>query len=90
LQLEKPSEREPVRRFGSVDGGLFDAIVNRCVEAGKMCMHQMMHIDAHGGAGKGGVTGVVRQASARGVERPVVAALCTPDNPTGAPIVATP
>lgn len=90
LQLEKPSEREPVRRYASVEDGLFGAIVNRCVEPGKMCMHQMMHIDAQGGAGKGAVRGVVRQASARGVERPVVAAYCSPDNPTGAPIAAAP
>ena len=31
LQLEKPSEREPVRRYSVVTAGLYDAIVNQCV-----------------------------------------------------------
>ena len=36
-----------------------------CVEPGKMCMHEMMHIDAQGGAGKGGVGGVSLPARAQ-------------------------
>ncbi|MFT3804245.1 MAG: ubiquinol oxidase subunit II [Burkholderiaceae bacterium] len=55
LQIEKPSEREPIRRFRSVAPGLYDAIVNRCVEPGKMCMHDMMSIDAKGGGGRAGL-----------------------------------
>ena len=35
LQLERPSEREPVRRYATVAPGLFDAVVNRCVDAGQ-------------------------------------------------------
>jgi cytochrome o ubiquinol oxidase subunit 2 len=31
LQLEKPSEREPVRRYSLVSAGLYDAILNQCV-----------------------------------------------------------
>jgi cytochrome o ubiquinol oxidase subunit 2 len=31
LQLEKPSEREPVRRYSPVSAGLYDAILNQCV-----------------------------------------------------------
>ena len=54
LQLERPSERDSVRYFGSVAPGLFDAVVNRCVEANKMCMKDMMAIDAKGGLGKPG------------------------------------
>jgi len=42
LQLEKPSLKEAVRYYGSTDTGLFDAIVERCVEPGTMCMSQMM------------------------------------------------
>jgi len=42
LQLAKPSLRDPVRRFGAVDGELFHAILNRCVESGKVCLDQMM------------------------------------------------
>ncbi len=52
LQLEKPSEREPVRHYASVERGLYDAILNRCVDPVRMCMHQMMAIDAAGGYGK--------------------------------------
>lgn len=47
--LERPSEREPVRHYGSVDPQLYHAILNRCVDESKMCMDEMMHIDAHGG-----------------------------------------
>lgn len=49
--LEKPSAREPVRHFGSTMAGLYDAILNLCVEPTKMCMHDMMAIDARGGLG---------------------------------------
>ncbi|AKJ27321.1 ubiquinol oxidase subunit II [Caldimonas brevitalea] len=82
LKLEQPSEREPVRRYASVEQGLWDAIVNRCVDSSKMCMHQMMAIDAAGGLGKGSIDGVARKAW-RTSERPYVTALCTPDNPRG-------
>jgi len=49
LNLVKPSERNPVERFATVDEGLYDKVLNRCVEEGKMCMHHMMAIDAAGG-----------------------------------------
>ena len=49
LNLAKPSERDPVQRFASVEEGLYDKVLNRCVEEGKMCMHHMMAIDAQGG-----------------------------------------
>jgi cytochrome o ubiquinol oxidase subunit 2 len=48
LQLAKPSEREPVRYFSSVDAQLYSAIVGMCVEPGKTCMQDMMATD-HGG-----------------------------------------
>jgi cytochrome o ubiquinol oxidase subunit 2 len=51
LKLEKPSIREPVRYFASVDDGLFNAILNMCVHPGQMCMSEMMHIDMMGGGG---------------------------------------
>jgi cytochrome o ubiquinol oxidase subunit II len=35
VQLERPSEREPVRRYASVATGLYDAILNRCVDVNK-------------------------------------------------------
>ena len=48
--LSKPSERNPVEYFASVEEGLYDKVLNRCVEDGKMCMHHMMAIDEAGGA----------------------------------------
>ena len=49
LNLVKPSERNPRERFATVAEGLYDKVLNRCVEEGKMCMHHMMAIDAAGG-----------------------------------------
>lgn len=45
LQLEKPSLREPVHHFGTVDADLYHAILNRCVESGQVCMDKMMAIE---------------------------------------------
>ena len=87
LKLEKPSEREPVRRYASVDTGLYAAILNRCVDSSKMCMDQMMAIDAAGGSGKGGITGLSSKPW-RDTQRTYVAALCTPSNPGGNTLLA--
>ncbi len=51
LELERPSEREPVRYYASFAHGLFGSISNMCAFPGKMCMNEMMKIDAAGGAG---------------------------------------
>ncbi len=45
LKLEQPSEREPARLFGSVEPGLFHAILNRCVAANTVCLDKMMASD---------------------------------------------
>jgi len=58
LKLEVPSEREPVRHYASVDATLYDAILNLCVDRNKMCMKEMMAIDANGGLGKPGAFNV--------------------------------
>lgn len=55
LELERPSEREPVRYYSSVASGLYHAILNRCVDTTRMCMDQMMAID--GGGHHAGHTG---------------------------------
>ncbi|WP_183509894.1 ubiquinol oxidase subunit II [Methylobacterium brachythecii] len=52
LELEKPSEGVAPRFYKSVEGGLYSAILNMCAQPGKMCMSEMMHIDANGGGGK--------------------------------------
>lgn len=46
LQLAAPSEREPVRYYGSAEPGLYHAILNMCVTPGSLCMDEMMAIDA--------------------------------------------
>ncbi|MGY2046596.1 ubiquinol oxidase subunit II [Methylobacterium sp. JK268] len=52
LELDKPSEADPVRHYGSVEAGLYDAILGMCVQPGKMCVAEMHHIDMMGGAGR--------------------------------------
>ncbi|WP_374525884.1 ubiquinol oxidase subunit II [Sphingopyxis sp.] len=105
LKLEKPSQKEPVRHFAAVDPELFDAVVNMCVEPGKMCMHDMMAIDAKGGAGIAGI-GNVRSVTydkfaARGTGEAAnwsvryVAALCSQqmqpgDRPDATPVDPAP
>lgn len=46
VELAKPSERDPVQRFATVDADLYDKVLNRCVEEGSMCMSEMMALDA--------------------------------------------
>lgn len=47
--LAKPSVGDPVRHFASYASGLYDAILNSCVDPKHMCMSEMMRIDAAGG-----------------------------------------
>jgi cytochrome o ubiquinol oxidase subunit 2 len=51
LKLEKPSAKEPVRYYASVEDGLYRTVLNMCATPGKMCMDEMMHIDLMGGGG---------------------------------------
>lgn len=82
LQLERPSIADPVKRFGGVERELFTAAVNRCVDAGRMCMGEMMAIDAAGGGGKVGLANLARQPWREG-EALVVAGQCTPTDIEG-------
>ena len=88
--LEKPSEREPVRRYAQVDPKLYDAILNLCVDPNKMCQRDMMAIDARGGLGVAGIYNLGRlaydrprlrgdSAEADAAERAYVLSLCTVD-----------
>ena len=82
LKLEKPSENEPVRHFASVDAQLYDAILGMCVQPGKMCMHDMMAIDARGGLGLAGIYNVARSGDGRpravfGAEHDHVIGMCS-------------
>jgi cytochrome o ubiquinol oxidase subunit 2 len=85
LRLEQPSENEPVRKYATVDATLYKAILNMCVETGKMCMDEMTAIDAKGGLGMAGIDNVrpleydkyARRGSIFGPAPSFVAGLCT-------------
>lgn len=62
LELEKPSEKVPAMHFASVAPDLYGAILDMCVEPGKMCMSEMMALDAQGGLGKAGIRNVAMLA----------------------------
>ena len=83
LQLEQPSEREPVRRYRAVAPDLFDAVVNRCVEQGKTCLRETMAMDMH--------RELRRQALSDSVARNLFggAALCTADSSLKAALLPT-
>jgi cytochrome o ubiquinol oxidase subunit 2 len=49
LVLEKPSEKAPVTRFGTVAPDLYDRILNRCVRPGTPCLRDVMAQDARQG-----------------------------------------
>ncbi|KAE9510307.1 Cytochrome bo(3) ubiquinol oxidase subunit 2 precursor [Candidatus Liberibacter asiaticus] len=55
LLLKKPSERDSVRYFSPIEKGLYYSILNLCVHPGKICMDEMMRIDALGGGGMRGI-----------------------------------
>lgn len=52
--LAKPTERNPVQRFGAVDADLFSRIINICTVEGQRCMHEVMAQDALRGRSKAG------------------------------------
>ena len=84
LELERPSEKEPVRRYSAVAPGLYQAILNRCVDSSKMCMDEMMAIDAGGGLGLNtNALAPRRRGDLRG--GPVVASAMCVTEPTATP-----
>ena len=91
LDLEKPSEAVPVKKFASVDPQLFHLILNMCVEPGKMCMHEMAAIDAKGGLGLAGIDNVQsiaydkynRRGGVVASTKTYVASVCTKSAPMG-------
>lgn len=84
LELEKPSVRHAVQKFGSVAPDLYDAALNRCVDTAKMCVNDMMRIDAKGGMGHAGIGNVLpakpAETATRASDR-YVAAICTTEAP---------
>ncbi|MGP8232619.1 MAG: ubiquinol oxidase subunit II [Methylovirgula sp.] len=89
LDLERPSQNVPPKTFGTVDASLFRLAVNQCVDPGKMCLDDMMAIDAKGGLGLAGINNVmplVYDKYARRGSGPMhayVAALCQRGSATG-------
>lgn len=85
LTLERPSVNEPVRRYSAVEPKLFDLIRNLCVEPGKMCMSEMMAVDAKGGLGVAGLSNTLpltydkhaRRGAVFGAEPSYVASICS-------------
>lgn len=63
LQLEKPSQREAVRRYAGVDASLYNAILNRCVEPGAVCMNEQMSHDMHANVPTGKTKDLMAQAA---------------------------
>ncbi|MBY5972762.1 ubiquinol oxidase subunit II [Pseudooceanicola marinus] len=55
LELEQPSMNVEPAYYGEVEEGLFDRIVEMCVEEGQVCMSHMMMTDMMGGGGLEGI-----------------------------------
>jgi len=46
LALDKPTIKHPIMHFGTVEKGMYDLILNRCVADGSTCINTQMHQDA--------------------------------------------
>jgi cytochrome o ubiquinol oxidase subunit 2 len=87
LKLDRPSVRDPVQHYASVAANLYDAILNLCVDKTKMCVHDMMAIDARGGLGLAAAYNISRlsydlprtRSDAPAPRREYVTALCAAD-----------
>ncbi|MDA7414785.1 ubiquinol oxidase subunit II [Xenophilus arseniciresistens] len=69
-ELAKPSERNPVARFSTVEDGLYNRVLNLCVEDGQPCMHEIMHKDA---------TRNRAHAAERALTTAAAQSICTPE-----------
>ena len=78
LKLRLPSQRDAVKRWRVVAPDLWDAILNRCVQAGEKCMHQQMAEDE------------LRQRIAAGSPGAalIASSVCTADDLLGTGLVA--
>ena len=89
LALERPSENVAPHLYVSVDGKLFQKILELCVEPGKMCASQMAAIDARGGLGLAGIANTLplsydkfaRRGAVFGDAPSFVASICEPASP---------
>ena len=94
LRLERPTEKEPARFYGQVDPDLYKAALNMCVQPGKMCMDEMMRIDAKGGLGMAGINITLPLSDDkyawRGLSSSFVASVCVAPDPTVATLIEKP
>jgi len=70
VQLDQPSINNDVTYYNSVADGLWDRVLNMCVDDDEICMHDMMMVDALGG---GGIEGLYNRELYRGI--------CSTDDP---------
>lgn len=70
VALEEPTTDHPVEYFGAVEDGLWERILNYCVGDDRLCLNDMMMVDALGG---GGLAGLYNRELYRG--------LCSADDP---------
>ena len=70
--IEVTSTNHSVEYFAEVEDGLWDRILNMCVGDDRLCLNDMMMVDALGG---GGIAGLYNRELYRG--------LCTADDPEG-------
>ena len=99
VDLTRPSENAPVVQFGTVEPGLWHAVVNMCVEPGKMCMGEMAALDRRGGLGLESIRNTLplmhdkygRRVSTAlgGAGEAYVMALCTPTEAAAAVVAQT-
>jgi cytochrome o ubiquinol oxidase subunit II len=83
LELAQPSEGQPPGYFGTIDQDVFRRAVNRCVEDGRMCIDEMMVLDARGGTGLAGTVNTIPVAGAAapfGTQPFHVSELCIPED----------
>ena len=99
LDLARPSEHVAPIQYGTVDPLLWNAIVGRCVEPGRMCMGEMMALNEQGGAGLEGVRNFIpvgagqyarsRRTPLGGENAGHVMQMCTPDEARDAALART-
>ncbi|NVE00106.1 MULTISPECIES: ubiquinol oxidase subunit II [unclassified Massilia] len=78
--LDKPSIGDKVRHYGSVEAGLYDAIVNRCVDRNAVCIKDQMAEDATRISRKVSTASVAAERSARRMTEASTAEVCiTPE-----------
>ncbi|MBC3936380.1 ubiquinol oxidase subunit II [Undibacterium sp. CY7W] len=83
LELEKPSIKDPVRRYATVEADLYHAILNRCVVDGQVCIDKLMSTDLNvKSAANGKFSNLLAQNQQAG--RGPLAEICTtPTTTTG-------